>query len=574
MRFRPALLVPALPALAALAALSCGGDAPTGPLPVASIVFPTSIDTVVVGDSLAVTPQLFASGNRLIPGRTATLTSSDTTIVRVAGMTAYGVTLGAATITARADAATAQVTVVVRPPRVRSVVLPFTNRTIIEGDTARIAPIPILIDQRGDTVTGRTISYTSANPGIVTVDQSTGLMRGVAPGSTSVTVSSDGASASVVVTVTPAPTASIRVVPGAVFLAPGGAWQLRGTALSAQGNALTGRTITYAGGDAAVATVGSTGLVQAAGTGRTTITVRNGDAATTVPVIVAGTGPGAFSIEVRTYGRTDPAVTRAAQAAADRWARAVVGQLLAYTVPASESAPGLCGKGVPAITGTIQNVVVYVTVDSIDGRGKTAAQAGPCLIRDYPPQLTVAGTLELDKADVASADQAGVLTDLIMHEMGHVLGIGTLWDLDSFSGTVTGLGTSDPLFLGQRARVASAQLGFTSDSTLGVPIENTGGDGTRDGHWRDAVFFRELMTGTLHLSGNPLSLVSIQALADMGYQVAPTAAAAFSANDVGTGGVSAQRNAPTDGLFQFTDRPLKPRFTVSRTGRVRPIGRR
>jgi hypothetical protein len=52
-----------------------------------------------------------------------------------------------------------------------------------------------------------------------------------------------------------------------------------------------------------------------------------------------------------------------------------------------------------------------------------------------------------------------------------------------------------------------------------VPVANTGGPGTREGHWRESVFGNELMTGFLDGGINPLSRVTVGALEDMGYQV-------------------------------------------------------
>jgi hypothetical protein len=52
-----------------------------------------------------------------------------------------------------------------------------------------------------------------------------------------------------------------------------------------------------------------------------------------------------------------------------------------------------------------------------------------------------------------------------------------------------------------------------------VPVEGTGGPGTRNSHWRETVFKNELMTGFLNNGSNPLSIVTIASLADMGYVV-------------------------------------------------------
>jgi hypothetical protein len=50
-------------------------------------------------------------------------------------------------------------------------------------------------------------------------------------------------------------------------------------------------------------------------------------------------------------------------------------------------------------------------------------------------------------------------------------------------------------------------------------VEDIGGEGTADGHWRESVFGAELMTGFVDPGNNPLSKVTLAALADQGYAV-------------------------------------------------------
>ena len=66
------------------------------------------------------------------------------------------------------------------------------------------------------------------------------------------------------------------------------------------------------------------------------------------------------------------------------------------------------------------------------------------------------------------------------------------------------------------------------DGSRPVPVENTGGPGTRDSHWREDVFRNELMTGFIGDSGNPMSGVTIGSLKDLGYQVDMSAAEPYS----------------------------------------------
>ena len=109
---------------------------------------------------------------------------------------------------------------------------------------------------------------------------------------------------------------------------------------------------------------------------------------------------------------------------------------------------------------------------------------------------------------------------VIIHEMGHVLGLGTIWDE---LGLRQGAGTSNPTFTGASAMRSSRRCAARPRSQA-VPLANVGGPGTRDAHWREVVFGNELMTGFLNLGVNPLSRLTVGALQDMGYEVQLAAA--------------------------------------------------
>ena len=106
--------------------------------------------------------------------------------------------------------------------------------------------------------------------------------------------------------------------------------------------------------------------------------------------------------------------------------------------------------------------------------------------------------------------------EIVVHEMGHVLGIGTLWNFRRALRTAA----PDFRFLGQMANV-----GYTSVGGEGlVPVEDMFGAGTRGAHWRESVFDNELMTGFIEsLNTNPLSRVTAGSMRDLGYGTAMTA---------------------------------------------------
>ncbi len=77
----------------------------------------------------------------------------------------------------------------------------------------------------------------------------------------------------------------------------------------------------------------------------------------------------------------------------------------------------------------------------------------------------------------------------------------------------------DPHFIGAGALAAFDAAGGTSYGGAKVPVMDVGGAGTINTHWRDDVFDPEVMTGFLSDGFNPLSEVSIESLADLGYVV-------------------------------------------------------
>jgi hypothetical protein len=124
--------------------------------------------------------------------------------------------------------------------------------------------------------------------------------------------------------------------------------------------------------------------------------------------------------------------------------------------------------------------------------------------------------MTFDTADLEEMERRGTLNDVITHEMGHVIGIGTIW---SRKGLLEGAGTTNPTFIGQSAITEYNRLRGTDSDLTPVPVENQGGIGTRDGHWREVIFVNELMSGYINQTGNPISRMTVGSLQDLGYVV-------------------------------------------------------
>ncbi|MES2522518.1 MAG: leishmanolysin-related zinc metalloendopeptidase [Gemmatimonadota bacterium] len=230
-----------------------------------------------------------------------------------------------------------------------------------------------------------------------------------------------------------------------------------------------------------------------------------------------------YNIDVRFVGDGGTARQREAfSKAVSRWRRVIMGDIGATTLNAPA---GECASWLPAIKETLNDLVIYVRLTSIDGAGKTLGQASPCYVNSTN-KLPVLGFFELDVDDLTGLNNNGTLDDVVLHEMGHILGIGTLWSHQRT--LLAGRGSEDPYFTGTTARSRFSSIPGNSYSGLPVPVENSGGTGTRDSHWRRSVFGNELMQGYVQGGGMPLSAVTIGSLADLGYSVSYASANSFS----------------------------------------------
>ncbi len=184
-----------------------------------------------------------------------------------------------------------------------------------------------------------------------------------------------------------------------------------------------------------------------------------------------------------------------------------------------------CVANQAAITETIDDVIVYATIKAIDGPGLILASAGPCYVRSVSGGGTgnntpIIGVMSFDSADLNTLSGGGSLQEVITHEMLHVLGVGSLWGSCSVCfNLLTGAGTADPQYTAAQARAGCQATGGLVSCANTVPVENIGGSGTRDSHWRETIFGSELMTGFINANANPISSITIGALQDLGYSV-------------------------------------------------------
>jgi hypothetical protein len=319
------------------------------------------------------------------------------------------------------------------------------------------------------------------------------------------------------------------------------------------GTVTGGTPVTNAAG---IAQVGSWTLGATEGVQRLVVTVpgRSGTiAARAVPL-------SSFNIEVRYLTAATPAQQQAFAAAVERWSKVIIDDVpdILLTSPANS-----CGLNEPAMNETVDDLVIFVSLEAIDGAGGILGSASPCYVRSTTLQA-ITGVMRFDTADLAELESIGQLGDVILHEMGHVLGIGSTWE--SF-GYVANKGTADPYYIGLSGRAGWSLVGGDAYVGNSVPVENIGGTGTADAHWRNSVLGTELMTGFAEPGERlPLSLVTIGGLEDLGYGIT-----AYGYDSYRYG--SALRRSAPGSARELREVPL-PRapIAVDASGRVVPIG--
>lgn len=210
---------------------------------------------------------------------------------------------------------------------------------------------------------------------------------------------------------------------------------------------------------------------------------------------------------MRFLGGLTDAQQAAFETAATRWGRILIADVPSVVIDGE----------------TIDDVRIDAAGDLIDGPGRVLGQAGPIDLRPGS-FIPATGVMSFDRADLEQMEEDGSLVSVIVHEMGHVLGFGTIFDRVDL---IAGAGGADPQFTGENALREYAALLGPAVRPRSVPLANVGGPGTRDGHWREEVFANELMTGFLDVGTNPLSRLTVGAFEDLGYGVDYAAADAY-----------------------------------------------
>lgn len=361
-----------------------------------------------------------------------------------------------------------------------------------------------------------------------------------------------------------------------------------------------------AGGGSVTPTTGVTSATGQVSGISWTLGVKGGDQTLTATVDsvsqkISATIQSSFPVTLRFFG---PTMSTEAQAAFTNAAARIRAAVVGITGVAGVSLVGakLDDCGASGLTGTLNEsttgIIIYAAVAPIDGVGKVLAKAGPCYVRDATV-LPAVGVMQFDAADIQNYITTGRFEAVVLHEMNHVVGFGTIWT-DKFllkdpamtnDSIPKPTGSLNPRFTGSNAITSCLAAGGSANhcaAGVGVAVEQCGGDGTADGHWRESftttctgsggapvggtpAFDAELMTGYAESTANmPWSAMTISSFRDLGYNVNLLAADPFQVPSLLT---LARLRAEDETGVHPTEVVTRARFRVTGAGRVISIKR-
>ncbi len=246
--------------------------------PAESITLNQTSASLKVGETVSLTATVLPAN---ATDKTVTWSSSNTAVATVdANGKITAVALGNATITAKCGSisATCSVTVVATPAE--TVTLNQTTASLKVGETVSLTATVLPA-----TTTDKTVSWSSSNPAIVTVDAN-GKVTAVALGNAVITAKCGSVSATCSVTVVATPAESVTLSQNMASLKVGETVSLTATVLPADA---TDKTVTWSSSNPAVATVDSNGKVTAVALGEATIKAKCGSVSASCSVTVVAT---------------------------------------------------------------------------------------------------------------------------------------------------------------------------------------------------------------------------------------------------------------------------------------------
>jgi hypothetical protein len=210
-------------------AASCGGGGdgttqPPGVVARVEVTAPTS--TMQVGQNLQTTARYYDASSAQLTGRTISYGTSSASVATVSTTGLVSAVLpGSVTITATVDGVIGNLALTVTPVPVFFIAITPANPSVHIGETVMLAAQPQ--NATGQPLTGRTITWSSANVALATITQG-GVVTGVTSGTVFIRATADGHTDSVSLRVRNLVSPTITGT-SSTILEPGGTGALTGT---------------------------------------------------------------------------------------------------------------------------------------------------------------------------------------------------------------------------------------------------------------------------------------------------------------------------------------------------------
>ena len=288
--------------LAGLFALSfplfaCNG---TGPDLVRQVVVQPGAASIQIGDQVMFSARALDQDGQEIPGRRIAWSTTDETLATISAdglLTA----LSAGTVSVRAviDGKTGASALLVSAAPIATLAIQPNSVNLVHGEMRLLRAIAR--DDKGRVLTGRTTTWSSSNPAIVSVNAAGRLTAGQT-GTAEVSASVEDHTASVAVSVGPAAVASLEISPSSFEVEIGEQKQLQVIARDAAGRVLLGRDVLWTVDDGAVS-VTQDGVVTGIRKGNVVVFASSEGASAEVGGTIVNPPPYAFDL---VYYRLDP----------------------------------------------------------------------------------------------------------------------------------------------------------------------------------------------------------------------------------------------------------------------------
>jgi uncharacterized protein YjdB len=276
---------------------------------VSVVVTPATASIVIGATQQLIATAAYTDGSTVDVTSKSAWTSATPTIATVnAAGVSTGVSTGAAVIAAVFQSKSGTSTIMVLPARVVSLALAPATTTLQVGASRQLAATATYSDGTVADVTASS-AYTSANPEFVTISNSA-LITGIATGTSVLTASFSGQTATAQANTVALTINSIAVSPANATVAVGGAQQFIAIATySDNSTAILTNSAAWTSSDTAIATVLNTGVATGVTVGAATITATSGGKSGSGVLNVTATGvPATTPVAVNLRSAADFAV--------------------------------------------------------------------------------------------------------------------------------------------------------------------------------------------------------------------------------------------------------------------------